>query len=69
MELFFRDSDYKTLLFLFSVNIWIVWKKYEGRGKKRCGEVRTDEVRKWDEGPRGEVDLNEVDQSGNGDPH
>ena len=41
--------------------------KVRGKGhvtawKKRCGVVRTDEARKWDEGPRGEVE-------GNGDPH
>jgi len=27
-------------------------KKYEGRGKKRCGAVRTDETRKRYERPR-----------------
>ena len=37
-------------------------KKYEARGKKRGGAARTDEVRKWDEGTRGEVE-------GNGDSH
>ena len=26
--------------------------KYEGRGKKRCGVVRTDETREWYERPR-----------------
>jgi len=37
--------------------------KYEGRDKKRWGgEVRSDEARKWDEGPRGEVE-------GTGVPH
>ncbi len=34
-------------------------KKYEGRGEKRRRETRTDETRKWDEGPRGEVERNE----------
>ena len=38
------------------MDIWNVWKKYEGRRKRRCGEVKTDEVRKLDEGPRVEVD-------------
>ena len=34
-----------------------VWRrKYEGRGEKRCRSVRTDEVRKWDERPRREVE-------------
>ena len=37
-------------------------KKYKEKDKKRCGVARTDEVRKWDEGPSGEVE-------GNGDPH
>ena len=37
-------------------------KEYEERGEKRYGTVRTDEERKWDEGPRGVVE-------GNGDPH
>ena len=37
-------------------------KKYERRGEKWCGVARTDEARKWDERPRGEVE-------GNGDPH
>ena len=36
-------------------------KKYEGRSEKKCGTSRTDEVRKWYEGTRGEVE-------GNGDP-
>jgi hypothetical protein len=27
-------------------------KKYEGRDKKRCGSVRTDELRKWYDRPR-----------------
>ncbi len=30
-------------------------KKYEGRGEKRRGVTRTDEARKWDARPRGEV--------------
>ena len=30
-------------------------KKYQGRGEKRRGVTRTDEVRKWDARPRGEV--------------
>ena len=30
-------------------------KKYEGRGEKRRGLTRTDEVRKWDERLRREV--------------
>ena len=37
-------------------------KQYEGGVNKRCGVTRKDEVRKWDQGPRWEVE-------GNGDPH
>ena len=36
-------------------------KKYEGRDRrveKRCGTERTDEVRKWDERPKREVEEN-----------
>jgi hypothetical protein len=36
-------------------------KKYEGRGKKRCGPARTDEASKWDEG--------RLEDEGNGDLH
>ena len=33
-------------------------KKYVGRVKKRCGEVRTDETRKWyEKRPRGKIDC------------
>ncbi len=31
----------------------------EGAGEKGGGLVRTEEVRKWDEGPSGEVEGNE----------
>ena len=31
-------------------------KKYEERFEKRRGAATTDEVRQWDEGPRGEVE-------------
>ena len=37
-----------------------VWReKYEGRGERGGGVVRTDETMKWDEGPSGEVEGNE----------
>jgi hypothetical protein len=36
-----------------------VEQNYERRSKKRCGSVRTDESRKWDEGPRWEVEGNQ----------